>query len=597
MKIAILTAVGKEFETIRNLFSNERIGDIQECIEGAFYYDIIPILINNVNIDVIIGICDQGNVEASISVNDILHRFNPDLFFFAGTCGGIKDVEVGDSIIVEKVFDLFRGKDSDIWHAKPTNCGMDYKNFGLCRAVMMSVNRGEKLSELYKDNNSKLHMGFIGSGSAIVASEKSKIRELMEVHYANIIGVEMEGYGFYQTLEKNEYRSGIMIRAVTDDAKNKTQSQDDRVQPIGMKKVYYVIHELINRYVQLETSKKERIEIKDEQILVQNEVSQFYDNSVFWDLSKNHVYAGFLSFDLQLRYKELFHLGHAYFVKFVDALLKADQKVIIYVCSSNNNFRNMSQKKYNSYCEVLNGLMTNWKRCFNNKVEIIDVGEEIRNIQLSGGSWKKQAEDYLSNIEGKFTKFFNKREIYIKMLSDLTAWRIDGTLDEKCKELFEETLEIHPSDVRGMNKITDDEIFAISYILIKKPRWYSNEWIIKFINFFSNTMNRADEMKDIVIIESKRNSYSWLGMSFLAKKMKRVFPQMLFFNNVPDTKGGNYMNTDTPDLCITLDNYQNLSVETLDALFIKKMSVLLDINEDIVVDEIKNIMSKCKNRF
>lgn len=596
MKIAILTAVDKEYETIRNLFSNERIGSIKECVNGAFYYEIVPVSINCVDIDVIIGISDQGNVEASISVNDILRKFNPDLFFFAGTCGGIKDVEIGDSIIATKVFDIFRGKDSDIWYAKPIDSGMDSKNLGLCKSVMMSVNRGEKLSELYKDSNNKLHMGFIGSSSAIVASEKSNIRKMIEKQYAHIIGIEMEGYGFYQTLEKNEYRSGIMIRAVTDDAKTKTQSQDDYVQPIGMNKVYYVIYELIHKYVQIETSKKS-IEIKNEQILVPNEISQFYDNSIFMNLSQKHVFAGFLSFDLQSRSKELFHLGHAYFVKFVDALLKANQKVVIYVCSSNSNFRDMDQKKYNSYCEVLNRLMTTWKRCFYNKVEIIDIGEEIRNIQFSDGSLEQQAEDYLNRIEGKFTKFFNKREIYTKMLSNLTAWRIDGAIDEKCKELLEETLEIHPSDVRGTNRIIDEEIYAISYILLKKPRWYSSEWMIKFINFFNNTMNRADEMKDIVIIESKRNSYSWLGMSFLAKKMKRVFPQMLFFNNIPDTKGKKYMNTDTPDFCITLDNYQNLSMETVDALFIKKMSILLGVGEIAVLDEIKSIMSECENRF
>lgn len=256
MKIAILTAVDTEYEIIRNLFSKEKTGDIQECVQGAFYYEIIPIAINNIDIDVIIGISDQGNVEASISVSNILRKFELDLFFFAGTCGGIKDVRIGDSIIVTKVFDLFRGKDDGKWCSKPTDYGMDSKNLGLCKSVMMSVNRGEKLAELYRDNNNKLHMGVIGSSSAIVASEKSKIREILKEQYANIIGVEMEGYGFYQTLEKNGCRFGIMVRAVTDDAKTKIQSEDDYFQPIGMRKVYYVIHELVCKYIQLETSKK-----------------------------------------------------------------------------------------------------------------------------------------------------------------------------------------------------------------------------------------------------------------------------------------------------------------------------------------------------
>ena len=254
MKIAILTAVCEEYETIRKLFADKKIGKIEEIYQGAYFYEIIPIEINSTSIDIIIGMTDQGNVEASITVNDVLLRFKPNLFFFVGTCGGIKDVSVGDSIIVTKVFDMLRGKDSDIWHAKPTGSGMDARNIGICRSLMMGVNRGEILREYYLEMGNKLHMGIIGSSSSIVASEHSKIREIIKNQYANIIAVEMEGYGFYQTLEINEYRSGIMIRAVTDDAKTKTQEIDNVVQPLGMKKVYNIVYQLICKYISSITS-------------------------------------------------------------------------------------------------------------------------------------------------------------------------------------------------------------------------------------------------------------------------------------------------------------------------------------------------------
>lgn len=267
------------------------------------------------------------------------------------------------------------------------------------------------------------------------------------------------------------------------------------------------------------------------------------------------------------------------------------------MCSSNNNFRDMDQEKYDSYCRVLNELMTGWKKCFYNKVEIIDIGEKIRNIQFYDGTWEKQAENYLNRIEGKFTNFFNKSDIYTEMLSDLTAWRADGTISKKYKGVLEENLEVYPSDIKGTKKITNDEIYAISYILLNKPRWYSSEWIIKFIHFFSDIMNRTDEMKNIAIIESKRNAYSWLGMSFLAKKMKRTFPKMIFFDNIPDISGKKYMSTDRLNSCIILDNYQCFSAETLDVLFIKKMSDLLGVDESAVLDEIEKMMSECKGRF
>ena len=304
-----------------------------------------------------------------------------------------------------------------------------------------------------------------------------------------------------------------------------------------------------------------------------------------------------MSFDWQLRTNNLFHLGHAYFVKFVDDLLNLNQKVVIYICSSNNNFYDMNQEKYFAYYDILDGLANKWKKCFKEQVEIIDVGEKLRTIQYGKDSWEKCAEDYLRRVEGNFFVFFNNKKIYTSLLSILTKWRIKGVYDQECTKMLEDALEIHPTDVQGDNGITIEEIYAMAYVLLKKPRWYSIEWVIRFINFFGETINRADMMKNIVIIESQRNAYSWLEMSFLAKKMNRLFPSMIFFKTVPDTENQKYMNTDTPNLCITLDNYYNVFSRDLSPCFIQKMSGLLAVSEINVKDEIYKIMDECRKRM
>lgn len=596
MRVAILTAVESEYEILRSLFSKEAVGKIEERVNGAFYYELIPIKVENDSIDIVIGISRQGNVEASVSVNNIIQQFRPDLFFFAGTCGGIKDVKIGDTIIATNVFDLLRGKDSDKWHAKPSCSGMGEKNKGICISVMMAVNRGDLLPYYYSKTKNKIHMGDIGSSSAIIASKDSMVREIISTQYANIIAVEMEGYGFYQTLKVNGYHDGIMIRAVTDDACTKNQQQDDINQPAGMKKVYYVIIELIKRFI----SVKYPVTNYNPQsnLYLPDSINDLVDKDYLVTIPPQPVFAGFLSFDWTSRSQNVFHLGHAFFMHFVDELLKANQKVTIFVCSSNSNFRDMNLAKLDAYNKTLNKLKFSWQKCFDYKVQVIDIGESIRSIQYGKRSWESEAELYLNRVERNFTVLFNKNNLYMKALKKLEDWRINGKVDGDFLEALEENLEIHPSDIRGENGININEIYSISYILLKKPNWYTNEWMISFIDYFGTLLSRTDEMRGIVIIESKRNAYAWLGMSFLSKKMKRLFPPLLLFHVIPDIYGTRYMSTTKPEGCITIENYQNISSEMLDDKFMDAVGYLLkDDNREATITHIKELMQEFKQRL
>lgn len=260
MKIVVLTAVPNEFEVLRKLLIEKRVGETLEDIDGAYFYEHISVPIDGVECTIILGITGQGNVEASIYVMDALNRYKPDLFLFAGTCGGVKDVKVGDTVIVTNVFDIFRGKESNQWGAKPSGAGMNSALRGICTSIMMQVNRGEKLKNLYVDVNSHVFMGDIGSSSAIVAAEKSKIRDMLYRNYANVIAVEMEGYGFYKTLKENNYNAGILVRAVTDDSISKEDDSDREIQPEVMKKVYFLVYEIIRKYI----SNNKKKQVKDQ---------------------------------------------------------------------------------------------------------------------------------------------------------------------------------------------------------------------------------------------------------------------------------------------------------------------------------------------
>ena len=86
-------------------------------------------------------------------------------------------------------------------------------------------------------------------------------------------------------------------------------------------------------------------------------------------------------------------------------------------------------------------------------------------------------------------------------------------------------------------------------------------------------------------------------MSYLSKKMGRKFLKMLFFNNIPDLSGGNYMKSSKKDLCVSLNNFSTLDEEAFSSAFIEKMAQIFQKDKDNVIEEVKNLMRDCEKRF
>lgn len=98
IKIVILTAVEREYEVLRDLISSKSIDNCKEDVCDAYLYERFNLNVLDIAIEVILGFTSQGNCEASIVTTDALKRYKPDISFFVGTCGGIKNVKIGDSV-------------------------------------------------------------------------------------------------------------------------------------------------------------------------------------------------------------------------------------------------------------------------------------------------------------------------------------------------------------------------------------------------------------------------------------------------------------------------------------------------------------------
>lgn len=90
---------------------------------------------------------------------------------------------------------------------------------------------------------------------------------------------------------------------------------------------------------------------------------------------------------MDYRNKLFFHLGHCYFIKLIDELIKNEKLVRIYVCSSPRNFTEMNNDKYENYIKILNKTIKRFKKCFNNNVSVTDIGKCLREDNFGDKNW------------------------------------------------------------------------------------------------------------------------------------------------------------------------------------------------------------------
>lgn len=179
----------------------------------------------------------------------------------------------------------------------------------------------------------------------------------------------------------------------------------------------------------------------------------------------------------------------------------------------------------------------------------------------------------------------------------MAKWRECGEFNKDYLADVEHMLDLSATQIKE-KRINNEEVIAMAYVLLKKPKWYSQNWIIQFVRFFTHTyMETQNIREETLIIESKKNSYTWLSMSFLAKKMERKFPAMLFFKNILNIDGKRYMKSSELDKTINSGNYIKLDYSQLSSKFRYETESLFGIPVTELDEYIKKIMSEGVERF
>ncbi len=226
-RVVVLTALPVEYDAVRVYLSITRKGQ-----HKGTQYEQCRITTSSGELEVILAEIGQGNVNAAIVTERMITHFNAKLVIFVGVAGGLKDVQIGDVVIADKVYWYESGKAEENYLIRPKIGNSTYSLEQLARNVKRDrlwLNNLQSISE----PPPQAYIGAVAAGENVVASTRSDAWKLLKNHFSDALAVEMEGYGVLDAVRTNEHVGAIIIRGISDLVDHKADVDAQNFQAVA----------------------------------------------------------------------------------------------------------------------------------------------------------------------------------------------------------------------------------------------------------------------------------------------------------------------------------------------------------------------------
>ena len=153
---------------------------------------------------------------------------------FVGVAGGIKDVQIGDVVVADKVYGYESGKASQKFFPRPE---VGISTYSLLQRAQREAVKDDWRQRLDKwiDMAPRPHVfvGAVAAGEKVVASTKSATARFLQREYSDTLAVEMEGYGFFKAVHANQQVEALLIRGISDLIDGKKEADASHSQEIA----------------------------------------------------------------------------------------------------------------------------------------------------------------------------------------------------------------------------------------------------------------------------------------------------------------------------------------------------------------------------
>ncbi|MBT9313785.1 CHASE2 domain-containing protein [Leptothoe kymatousa] len=220
-RAVILTALPVEYLAVREHLKKPQKKKYSQgmlCERGEF-----------TNWDVSIVEIGKGNANAAAETERAINYFRPDVLFFVGIAGGIKeDVRIGDVVATTKVYEYEASKVGTQLATRPDV-------YNSTKAVVQwassEAREGEWIRRIHNYNENCNPQAFIdplASGEKVVASRDSELFQFLRSSYNDAIAVDMESFGFLKAAFAYPEIQTIVIRGISDLIQDK--NADDPIE-------------------------------------------------------------------------------------------------------------------------------------------------------------------------------------------------------------------------------------------------------------------------------------------------------------------------------------------------------------------------------
>jgi nucleoside phosphorylase len=227
-RAVFLTALPVEYSSVR-----KHLSDIQEDVhpQGTIYERGL-FNANGQSWEVGIVEIGAGNTGAAVEAERAISHFNPDIIFFVGIAGGIKDVVIGDVVAASKVYSYESGKTGEKDFL--TRPGTGQSDYALVQRAKQEARNSDWLKRLSisQDSSPAVLVAPITAGEKVISSKKSDIFKFLQNNYSDAVAVEMEGYGFLNATFSHTKVQAIVIRGISDliDGKNDNILESEKLR-------------------------------------------------------------------------------------------------------------------------------------------------------------------------------------------------------------------------------------------------------------------------------------------------------------------------------------------------------------------------------
>lgn len=247
----IITALPVEFKAVRSFLTN--IVE-EEDKEGGVYERGVFLSKNNKEWSVGIAETGPGNENAASLSQMAIKHFKPDVIFFVGVAGGIKDVKIGDVVAADKVYGYEYGAAENEFKPRPNVGESTFRLIHRARAEARKDDWIDRIGDCKLGNKPKAFVGPIAAGEKVIKSTTSDTFEIIKKNYGDALAVEMEGRGFLKAAHAHALNA-IVIRGISDLIDKKEEADLSGSQDIASRNAAAFAFEILSK-IRIEPEKE-----------------------------------------------------------------------------------------------------------------------------------------------------------------------------------------------------------------------------------------------------------------------------------------------------------------------------------------------------